>query len=602
MPDPVRVFVSYAWESEEFKAKVKSLAARLRQDGVNARLDAWHNDGLPIPDFMDREIELADLILVVCSPAYRSKVRRMRESEQVSGVGWEQSLLTSSLWTGTRSRKDVVLVLLSGTWHESAPTFLADLPYVDLSGLSSFEARYKDVFRRLTGQTEKAPPMLLDGQPELEVLRALGYFDRPAEPAALKLLLPDMAPRKLQMALNRLRKLRLVTTKTSGEHECHPLVREYFAGKALPEWHARLYEYYSRQPPEQPDTEAAMAPLLYAIRHGCRANRHGDVFNKDYRQRLLRGNAYYLTASLGLFSTNLSILSAFFNSPWTEPADSLSGHDQSLVTSEAAYTLLALGRINDAAEPMRSAAQAGLEREDWANASVRYGHLSRLLYLLGQVKDAIEAARLAVDLADRCGDPSLQVRRRSVLAVSYHLAGDRAAAGDLFREAEQLQKMHEPDKPILYETPGYRYCDLLLAEGKTGEVRDRAVKTLAIAQESRLQLNIGLDQLLLARAGDRDHLEAAIASLRLAGRLDYLPHGLLARGTQADLTEVRNISIRCGMRLYLVDYHLAQARLDLKEGRAAKARENAAEAARLIGETGYHRRDADLAELQRAIP
>lgn len=874
MPPPAvpRVFISYAWESDDFKTKVKSLAVRLRNDGIDARLDVWHNDGLPIPDFMDREMEKADFVLVVCSPAYKEKVRRMRDGEKISGVGWEQSLLTSAIWGGTRDRTETVMVLMGGSWRESVPNFLSALPYTDLSDPASFDDRYGEVLRRLTGSGERAPELggasksqrqtytgklsvsssmlvgreqeiqfldqvwkedtgcnivqiiapggtgktallnkwrqkhvdeatlfgwsfytqgsaemqetssdpffaealkffkvpvdpttsalgkanalaqrfrgervlllldgleplqdsdgevkddalralllelatknaglavittrvrisflpddppalqsleldnltteasveylrklgvkgepeelreaaeeygnhalaltllgrsivdfcgadvrrrneipvagvmdagdkpaqqalrmikayeiLLAGQPELEVLRALGYFDRPAEPAALKLLLPGMNPRKLQSALNRLRKLRLVSTKKSGEHECHPLIREYFGAQAQPDGHAKLYAHYSAMPPEQPDTEARMAPVLHAIRHGCRANRHEEAFNIAYRRRILRGDAYYLTASLGLFSTNLAILATFFNSPWMEPAPSLSGKDQALVTSEAAYTLLALGRINEAAEPMRSAAQAGLAQQDWAAAAVRFGHLSRLLYLLGQVGESVTAAKLAVDLADKCDDWSLQVRRRSVLAVAHHLDGDRAAAGKLFAEAEALQKQNEPNKPFLYETPGYRYCDLLLAEGKVEEVRERVRCTLALAEKEKLQLNIGLDQVMLARCGDRGVLETAVANLKLAGRLDYLPHGLLARGLQEDLYQVRDIANRSGMKLYLADFHLAQARLDMREGRKDEARENLDRAAQLVAEIGYRRRDPEVAELQAAI-
>lgn len=38
------------------------------------------------------------------------------------------------------------------------------------------------------------------GRPESDILRALGYFDRPAEPAALKLVLPAMEDRKYRAA------------------------------------------------------------------------------------------------------------------------------------------------------------------------------------------------------------------------------------------------------------------------------------------------------------------------------------------------------------------------------------------------------------------
>lgn len=80
--------------------------------------------------------------------------------------------------------------------------------------------------------------------------------------------------------------------------------------------------------------------------------------------------------------------------------------------------------------------------------------------------------------------------------------------------------------------------------------------------------------------------------------MDYLPLALLARGTQHDLDEVYKIAARSGMRLHLTDYHLAQARLYIRENRRANAQPHIEKAAKLIEETGYHRRDAELAALK----
>ncbi|MCC6725494.1 MAG: hypothetical protein IT258_13380 [Saprospiraceae bacterium] len=55
------------------------------------------------------------------------------------------------------------------------------------------------------------------------------------------------------------------------------------------------------------------------------------------------------------------------------------------------------------------------------------------------------------------------------------------------------------------------------------------------------------------------------------------------------------------MRLHLTDYHLEMARLRLAQARPEEARPHVAEAARLIEETGYYRRDKELEELQKAL-
>jgi hypothetical protein len=112
-------------------------------------------------------------------------------------------------------------------------------------------------------------------KPELDILRALGYFDRPAEPAALKLVLRAINDHAYRAALNRLFKARLIlTTDPAKPLDCHPLVREHFAATATAGGHGRLYEYYKNEAPHRPDTLEEMTPLFYAVYHGCRASQH----------------------------------------------------------------------------------------------------------------------------------------------------------------------------------------------------------------------------------------------------------------------------------------------------------------------------------------
>ncbi len=155
----MRVFISYAWEDDEYRALVKSLAVRLREDGIDARLDAWHLEGLTIPEFMSREVRHADKIIVVCSPQYRKKFHAMEDGERMPGVGWESLLVTSSIWSNLSNRKTITPVLLRGSWREASPDVLTGLPYFDLSNMANFEANYRNLLRSLTGLGEPAPPL-----------------------------------------------------------------------------------------------------------------------------------------------------------------------------------------------------------------------------------------------------------------------------------------------------------------------------------------------------------------------------------------------------------------------------------------------------------
>ena len=90
---------------------------------------------------------------------------------------------------------------------------------------------------------------------------------------------------------------------------------------------------------------------------------------------------------------------------------------------------------------------------------------------------------------------------RTVLADALHQAGRAAEAEDLFREAEEMQKVSQPSYPLLYSLRGFRYCDLLLGQGKYAEVQDRAGRTLAWVTKQQWLLDIAFDHLSLGPAG-----------------------------------------------------------------------------------------------------
>jgi tetratricopeptide (TPR) repeat protein len=442
--------------------------------------------------------------------------------------------------------------------------------------------------RRIITAYEK----MFEGKPEAAILRALGYFNRPAESAALSLVRPKIDYRQYQAALKHLHGARLILSKDPAQPlDCHPLIREYFAATATRDGHARLYEYYAVPARYRPATPEEMTPLFHAVYHGCKANRHKAALDDIYFDRIRRGNEGYLASKLGAVLTDLSLLANFFETPWTQPVATLPADDQAWLMNAAGFELLAVGRGIDAIEPMRAGAEGYVNLQSWVRAPNCFMNLSDLHCTLGNVAEAVEAARLAVDCADRGGEWSMRMASRATLAGALHQSGDFADAMRLFAEAERIQTENQPEYPVLYSFSGYRYCDMLLDQGKRAEVLLRASQSLSW-QRGRL-LDIGLDHLLLGRAhpaGSAEaahHLEQAVDFLRRAGTLDQLPRGLLARATPRDLDEVFRTATRSGMRLFLADYHLARG--------------NLAEAERLIDETGYHRRDPQLADLRAKV-
>ena len=83
----------------------------------------------------------------------------------------------------------------------------------------------------------------------------------------------------------------------------------------------------------------------------------------------------------------------------------------------------------------------------------------------------------------------------------------------------------------------------------------------------------------------------------------YLSTGDHAEG-RAALNEAMDIATRDPqghMKLFVTDCHLGYARLALAEKKPDVARDKLAKARALITETGYHRRDAELEELEAKV-
>ncbi len=334
---------------------------------------------------------------------------------------------------------------------------------------------------------------MFQGKPELEVLRALGYFDRPAEPEALRLLLKKTPG---QLTLIRLKKLGLLLTSDPGaEIDCHPLAREYFAkvmrenaAEEFKAHHSLLYEHYSKQAPEKPETRETMVPLFHAVYHGCQAGRYAEACDNDlprphspWRRPLLPQRR--TSASWG---TNLSLVANFFQDPWRSPVEALlplinRGSHKWRSAPRPHQPFECSGRLRDAVAPMprvrrRSDTQTcnnrtgpcrkkplqpwGTSKPPWAICLKQSSQLEAPSSMRIEAWKTFAGQRDAVPLA----------------GISHLRATSQRGAPPCFEEAEDLQKKGESQEyPFLYASCwDYNYCDLLLDQGKQTEVLRRA--------------------------------------------------------------------------------------------------------------------------------
>ena len=505
--------------------------------------------------------------------------------------------------------------------------------------------------------------------PELDVLHLVGLFDRPMNADEILHLRKNcniqgltnriykMSEKEWKSVVEKLRLDRLIAPEShhnKGGLDAHPLVREHFGQQlqnqnpsAWKEAHSRLFEYYKGLPKKEfPDTLEEMMPLFLAVTHGCKAERHQEVETEVYWKRMTRQTKYYTNYKLGAFGADLACIAGFFDPPWSRVVDGLRESSKAYILSTAGFDLRALGRLDDALKPMKMAFDAYIVQRDWKNAATTATNQSEFSLTLGNMAQAVEYAKQSVKYADDGKDPWDRIVARTALADALVQEGKFANAGDLFLEAEKIQKEWKPQYTILCSLPGFQYCDLLLSQGKYQEVQGCATQThkwskdegwgslLTIANDL---LSIGFAHLLAAiKEGAFDfkkaakYLDLAVDGLRKAGHQDYLPRGIIDRAelyrnrnefdkAREDLDEAFEIADRSGMRLYICDIHLECSRLIMAMHEAGKklnaneidpgsplaiydaanhpleaARKHIDKAKELIGKTGYHRRDPEI--------
>ncbi len=370
----------------------------------------------------------------------------------------------------------------------------------------------------------------------------------------------------------------------------------------------------------------------------------------------------YSVHKLGAVGSTLAAISWFFDRPYETPAAALTPSDRAWVLSEAGFALRAQGRLQEALPAMRAGLRMEEAAQDWQNAAISTSNLSQTELLVGEVAAAIATAEKAVARADRKGDAFQMMVNRTTQAGALHAGGEWEKAAGLFTDAERRQQMWQPQYPRLYSLAGYQYCDLLLSRGRAAEARDRAAQSLEWVRQENFVLGVALDTLTLGRAhlalalqslasapsaqtarddsrASAAKLDEAVEGLRTSGQSDYVAHGLLARaafrralgdwdGARRDLDEAQEIAEPGPMRLHLCDCSLERARLALARHEAfaplnglidpsppPPALPDTAEAARLLEEArkqldaarkliadcSYHRRDAEVAELDDVV-
>lgn len=146
---PVRVFISYARESVEHARRVLELAQKLRGDGVDCSVDQFVLGGPPEgwPRWMQRQIEDAVCVLIVCTDTYKRRFEGREVPGQGEGADWEGILVLQHLYETRSFNKRFIPILFEGSTVDDIPFALK--PYTHFV----WPLNYTDIYRVLTGQS-----------------------------------------------------------------------------------------------------------------------------------------------------------------------------------------------------------------------------------------------------------------------------------------------------------------------------------------------------------------------------------------------------------------------------------------------------------------
>lgn len=152
-----KVFLSYSHDSSEHAARVLALANQLRQDGLDAILDQYEGDPPEgWPRWMDRQILMADVVLLICTETYYKRVMGQELVGIGKGVKWEGNLIYQHIYQCDTEQLKFIPVLFADGRPEHIPTPLRSNTFYRLDS----KEEYLKLYRRVTNQHKIPKPSL----------------------------------------------------------------------------------------------------------------------------------------------------------------------------------------------------------------------------------------------------------------------------------------------------------------------------------------------------------------------------------------------------------------------------------------------------------
>jgi hypothetical protein len=155
----LRVFISYSHDSAEHLDRVWNLSERLRQDGVDCRIDQYEESPAEgWPRWCSNHVDEAEFVLIVCTEIYQRRYEGKDKPGTGRGVKWEGHIITQELYEADARNTKFIPVVFSASDSTHIPKELRSATNYNIHT----EQDYEKLFRRLTNQPERRPSKVAD--------------------------------------------------------------------------------------------------------------------------------------------------------------------------------------------------------------------------------------------------------------------------------------------------------------------------------------------------------------------------------------------------------------------------------------------------------
>ena len=145
-----KVFISYAWASEDYRLKVRSFATDLMGNGIDVLLDQWSlKEGNDTYAFMEQSVTDSTItnVLILLDPIYEKKANGRH-----GGVGTETQIISPEIYNKVKQEKFLPVIFERGENGEiPKPQYLKTMLHFDLTQEEKYDSEYQRLVKRLYG-------------------------------------------------------------------------------------------------------------------------------------------------------------------------------------------------------------------------------------------------------------------------------------------------------------------------------------------------------------------------------------------------------------------------------------------------------------------